>query len=63
MGLGHPCSMKEKKVHLPHPHPKGGFWDTALGGQPQVLLCFVELPVWLSEMGKRHGAPSGVVMS
>ena len=52
MGVGHPLSMKEKKVHLPHPHPKGGFWDTSLGGQPEVLLCFVELPVWLSEMGE-----------
>ena len=24
--------MKLKNVHLPHPHPNGGFWDPSLGG-------------------------------
>ena len=32
MGVGQPLSMKLKNVHLPHPHPKGGFWDPSLGG-------------------------------
>ena len=31
MGVGQPLSMKLKNVHLPHPHPNGGFPDSSLG--------------------------------
>ena len=37
MGVGQPLSMKLKNVHLPHPHPNGGFWDPSVG-EGLVLL-------------------------
>ena len=49
MGVGQPLSMKLKNVHLPHPHPNGGFCDPSLGGGLVLLLCLAALVVWLSE--------------
>ena len=47
MGVGQPLSMKLKNVHLPHPHPNGGFWDSSLGGRLVLSseLHFAELVV------------------
>ena len=44
--------MKLKNVHLPHPHPNGGFWDSSLGGRLVLssVLHFVELVVGGCEM-------------
>ena len=40
MGVGQPHAMKLKNVHLPHPHPNGGFLDSSLGGaSSRVSLC------------------------
>ena len=49
MGVGQPLSRKVKNVHLPHPHPNGGFWDPSLGGGLVLLLCLTALVVWLTE--------------
>ena len=38
MGFGQPLSMKLKNVHLPHPHPNGGF--SLAGGLLQLLNPF-----------------------
>ena len=44
--------MKLKNVHLPHPHPNGGFSDPSLGGGLVLssALHFVELVVGVSEV-------------
>ena len=50
MGVGQPLSMKPRNVHLPHPHPKGGFSDPSLGvGLVVLSLCLASLVVELSE--------------
>ena len=41
MGVGQPLSMKLKNVHLPHPHPNGGFRDPSLGVGLVVLSLFL----------------------
>jgi len=44
-------TMKVKNVHLPHPHPKGGFSDPLLEGG---MLCIGALVVKLSEVHSTH---------
>ena len=51
MGVGQPLSIKLKNVHLPHPHPNGGFGDTSLGEVLVQPLCFAVLAIGLSESG------------
>jgi len=46
--------MKVKNVHLPHPHPKGGFSDQLLEGEMKLLLCIGALVVKLSEVRSTH---------
>ena len=41
MGVGQPLSMKLINVHLPHPHPNGGFCDSSLGGGLVLLSLFL----------------------
>ena len=43
-------TMKLKNVHLPHPHPNGGFSDPLLEGGMVLLLCIGALVVKLSEV-------------
>ena len=50
MGVGQPLSMKLKNVHLPHPHPNGGFSGPSLGGGLVLPLCLAALVVGLSEV-------------
>ena len=52
MGVGQLLSMKLKNVHLPHPHPKGGFCDLSLGGWLVLssALHLAELVVGISEV-------------
>ena len=45
MGVGQPLSMKLDNVHLPQPHPNGGFCDPSLGGGLVLLLCSVVVVV------------------
>ena len=49
MGVRQPLSMKLKNVHLPHPHPNGGF---SLGGRLVLSseLHLAELVVGISEV-------------
>ena len=44
--------MKLKNVHLPHPHPNGGFCDSSLGGGLVLssALHLGELVVGISEV-------------
>ena len=62
MGVGQPLSMKLKNVHLPHPHPNGGFCDPSLGGGLVLLLCLAALVVWLSE-GRKLAVVASVDVS
>ena len=48
MGIGQPLSIKLKNVHLPQPHPNGGFSGPSLGGG-LVLPLLAPLAVGLSE--------------
>ena len=59
MGVGQPLSMKLKKVHLPHPHPNGGF---SLGGGV-VLLHIATLALGLSVVMTPSGVGVGDVSS
>ena len=68
MGDGQPLSMKLKNVHLPQPHPNGGFWDSSLGGWLVLssALHFVELVVGVSEViagVEARGVPVVVLLS
>ena len=56
MGVGQPLSMKLKNVHLPHPHPKGGFSVPSLGGGVVLAVHIVALALGLSVVS----APSRV---
>ena len=56
MGVGQPLSMKLKNVHLPHPHPNGGFSDSSLGGELVLPLCIAALALGLSVVS----TPAGV---
>ena len=49
MGVGQPLSTKLKNVHLPHPHPNGGF---SLGGGLVLSseMHLAELVVGISEV-------------
>ena len=48
MGVGQALSVKLKNVHLPNPHPNGGFW----GGKGLVLLlCLAALVARLPKTG------------
>ena len=48
MGVGQPLSMKLKNVHLPHPHPKGGFSVPSLGGGVVLAVHIAALALGLS---------------
>ena len=50
MGVGQPLSRKLKNVHLPQPHPNGGFLDPSLGGGVVLSLRIAALVVGLSEV-------------
>ena len=52
IGIGQPLSMKLKNVHLPHPHPNGGF---SLAGGLVLLLCLLW---WGSLSGSGISSPS-----
>ena len=59
--------MKLKKVHLPHPHPNGGFSNPSLGGGPVLPLSLAAQRVELSEVSTLFGTaatdvPSGIVL-
>ena len=59
MGVGQPLSKKLKNVHLPHPHPNGGF---SFGGGV-VLLHIATLALGLSVVMTPSGVGVGDVSS
>lgn len=58
MGVGQPLCMKLKNVHLPHPHPNGGF---SVGEGLILHLCFAAMVEVLSEITSSAGATAGAV--
>ena len=50
MGVGQPLSMKLKNVHLPQPHPNGGFREPSLGERLELPLCLAALVIEYSEV-------------
>ena len=67
MGVGQPLSMKLKNVHLPHPHPNGGFSDSSLGRQLVLPVHIAALALRLSVVSTPAGlgvleVPSEVVL-
>jgi len=50
IGFGQPIVMKVKNMHLPHPHPKGGFSDLLVEGRMVLLLCVGALVVRASSL-------------
>ena len=55
MGVGQPRSMKLKNVHLPHPHPNGGFSDSSLGRVMVLPVHIVVLALGLSVVSTPAG--------
>ena len=55
MGVGQPLSRKLKNVHLPHPHPNGGFSEPSLGGGLALPHCLAAMVVGLSGSGAEQG--------
>ena len=59
MGVGQPLCMKLKNVHLPPPHPNGGF---SVGeGLILLHLCFAAMVEVFSEITSSAGATAGAV--
>ena len=60
-GVGQPLSMKLKNVHLPHPHPNGGFADPLLGKGMALLLVAGLSKVTTPAIATARDVPCGLM--